>query len=173
MIVVALGANLPGPDGPPLAACRRAAQALGRLAGLRLAALSRWYETAPDPPSAQPTYINGVVRLEGEADPAALLAALQALEARAGRVRTRRNAARPLDLDLIDCNGLVRDAPDPVLPHPRAHLRAFVLLPLQDVAPGWVHPRLQIGLDALLAVLPQHDIRPISKGLLDFSATSP
>jgi 2-amino-4-hydroxy-6-hydroxymethyldihydropteridine diphosphokinase len=45
-----------------------------------------------------------------------------------------------MDLDLIDMDGLVRDAPDPILPHPRAHLRAFVLLPLLDVAPGWVHP---------------------------------
>jgi 2-amino-4-hydroxy-6-hydroxymethyldihydropteridine diphosphokinase len=85
-------------------------------------------------------------------------AGLQAIEARAGRVRGLPNAARTLDLDIIDLNGLVRDAPDPVLPHPRAHLRGFVLLPLADVAPAWVHPRLTVGVAALLAALPPYDV---------------
>ncbi len=102
MILVAIGANLPGPRGePPLATCEWAVDRLGRLPGLRLAAVSRWYETAPEPPSDQPNYVNGAVRLEGAAEPEALLAALHGIEAEAGRVRTVRNAARPLDLDLI------------------------------------------------------------------------
>ena len=63
------------------------------------------------------------------------------------------NAARPLDLDLIAMDGLVRAAPDPVLPHPRAHLRDFVLRPLCDVAPDWVHPALGLSAAALLARL--------------------
>jgi 2-amino-4-hydroxy-6-hydroxymethyldihydropteridine diphosphokinase len=154
MILIAIGANLPGPDGAgPRATCAAAAEALRSLPNLRLLALSRWYETAPEPPSGQPWYINGVARLEGSADPAALLAALQAIEHRAGRVRSVANAARTLDLDLIDLNGTVRDAPDPVLPHPRAHLRCFVLRPLLDVAPGWVHPRLGTTARALAAGL--------------------
>ena len=53
---------------------------------------------------------------------------------------------------------MVRDKPDPVLPHPRAHERGFVLLPLRDVAPGWVHPRLGRGVDALIAELPAQAI---------------
>ncbi|MDA8249127.1 MAG: 2-amino-4-hydroxy-6-hydroxymethyldihydropteridine diphosphokinase [Rhodospirillales bacterium] len=154
MILVAIGANLPGARGEsPLVACRAAAEALRGLPGLRFAALSRWYATAPVPPSGQPDYINGVARLEGDADPAWLLARLHAIEAASGRVRTERNAARTLDLDVIDLNGMVRDAPDPVLPHPRAHERAFVLAPLADVAPEWVHPRLGRGVGALLAEL--------------------
>lgn len=173
MILIAIGANLPGPFGAPLAACGAAARALGSLPGLRLAALSRCYESAPDPPSAQPPYINGVARLEGAAEPAVLLAELQKIEAQGGRRRSVPNAARSLDLDIIDLNGLVRDAPDPVLPHPRAHLRLFVLLPLRDVAPDWVHPRLQIGLASLLAALPRRGIRRLGEGLLDFSATPP
>jgi len=140
MIVVAIGANLPGPHGePPLATCEWAVKQLRTLPGLRLAAVSRWYETAPEPPSDQPNYVNGAVRLEGDAEPEALLAALHGIEAEAGRVRTVRNAARPLDLDLIAMDALVRDV-TPVLPHPRAHLRAFVLLPLRDVAPEWRDP---------------------------------
>src|SRR5258708_1919488 len=145
MILVAIGANLPGSDGKsPLQTCQDAVNALGRLAGLRLRSMSRWYETEPVPPSGQPNYINGVVRLEREVGegitPEGFLAATQAIEARFGRRRSEANAARTLDLDLIDMDGVVRNAPDPILPHPRAHLRAFVLLPLLDVAPEWVHP---------------------------------
>ncbi len=153
-ILVAIGANLPGPQGQsPRATCIAAAEALHSLPGLRLAALSRWHATPPDPPSAQPDYCNGVARLEGEADPAWLLARLQAIEARAGRTRSIPNAARTLDLDIIAIGRLVRPAPDPILPHPRAHLRRFVLAPLAEVAPGWIHPTLLQPVEALLAAL--------------------
>jgi len=162
MILVAIGANLPAADGtPPLETCRRAVRALAALPGFSLHSLSRWYETAPVPPSGQPNYVNAVARLEGPAEPAELLAALNSIEAAAGRVRGAANAARSLDLDIIDMDGRVRDAPDPVLPHPRAHLRAFVLAPLADVAPGWVHPRLHRGVQDLLAALPRQDIRAL------------
>ena len=162
MILLAIGANLPGPDGaPPIETCRRAAASLAGLPGLRFVALSRWYETAPMPASGQPPYINGIARLAGPADPEALLASLHAIEAAAGRRRSIANAARPLDLDIIDIDGLVRPAPDPVLPHPRAHLRAFVLVPLREVAPGWVHPMLREGVDALIAKLPPQEIRAL------------
>ena len=151
MILVAIGANLPGRSGQPAwVTCRDAAEALRGIGGLRLAALSRWHVTAPEPPSGQPDYCNGVARLEGRCDPAALLGQLQSIEARAGRRRSNANAARELDLDIIDIDGLVRAAPDPVLPHPRAHLRRFVLAPLAEVAPDWVHPRLGLGIAALL-----------------------
>lgn len=160
MILVALGANLPAADGgAPLDTCRAAASALDGLLGLRSHGVSRWYESAPVPPSGQPPYVNGVARLDGEADPAALLAALHAIEARAGRSRGVPDAARTLDLDLIAVGGLVRAAPDPVLPHPRAHLRAFVLAPLRDVAPGWRHPVLGRTVEDLLAGVRGQSIR--------------
>jgi 2-amino-4-hydroxy-6-hydroxymethyldihydropteridine diphosphokinase len=163
MILIALGANLPGPDGAaPLATCRAAAEALRGLPGLRLQAISRWYLTAPvlrpGAPEGQPPYVNGVVRLEGWMDPAVLLARLQAIEARAGRRRERVDAPRTLDLDIIAMDGLVRDAPDPVLPHPRAHERAFVLRPLMEVAPEWMHPRLRRTCAELLAALPAQEV---------------
>jgi 2-amino-4-hydroxy-6-hydroxymethyldihydropteridine diphosphokinase len=143
VILIAIGANLPGPDGaPPLTTCQRAAAALDALPGMRLRGLSRWYVTAPVPASDQPDYVNAVAHLRGVAEPAALLAALHAIEARAGRVRGVPNAARTLDLDLIAIGPMVRTAPDPVLPHPRAHERGFVLAPLAEVAPDWVHPLL-------------------------------
>lgn len=160
VILVALGANLPDAAGnPPLLTCRRAAQALAGLPGLRLVAVSPFYASESVPPGA-PDYVNGVARLAGEAEPAALLAALHGIEAAFGRVRPYPNAPRVLDLDLIDLHGLVREAPDPVLPHPRAHLRRFVLQPLADVAPDWVHPRLGQGVGALLAALPDAPLPP-------------
>ncbi len=168
MILLGIGANLPGPDGaPPIDACRAAVSALDALPGLFLRGLSRWYRTAPMPPSGQPDYVNAVAHLIGRVDPAGLLVSLQALETRAGRRRSVQNAARTLDLDIIAMGGLVREAPDPILPHPRAHLRRFVLMPLADVAPGWVHPVLGVTVEALIAALPDQGVSLEGPGSLE------
>ena len=159
-ILIAVGANLPAADGaPPLCACRAAVQAVAAIPGMRLAACSRWYESAPVPPSGQPPYVNGVLACAGAIEPTALLAALHAIEAAAGRERGAVNAARTLDLVIIDMDGMIRLDADPLLPHPRAHLRAFVLRPLADVAPDWIHPRLRQSVRALLDALPPQPIR--------------
>ena len=192
MILVGIGANLPGRDGAaPLASCRAAAAALDGLPGLRLVALSRWWESAPIPPlPGAPWFVNGVARLaragdvarlaragdvarlarEGgaallasELDPAALLAALHGIEASFARQRPYPNAPRTLDLDLLDVDGARCDTPGLVLPHPRLHLRAFVLRPLLEVAPGWRHPVLGDAA-ALLAALPGQALRPMRLG---------
>jgi 2-amino-4-hydroxy-6-hydroxymethyldihydropteridine diphosphokinase len=162
MILIAIGANLPGPDGlPPIETCRRAASALDAMPGYRLRKLSRWYETAPVPPSGQPPYVNGVAFLDGPAEPESLLAALHAIEHDAGRVRGDINAARTLDLDIIAIGDLLREGAPPLLPHPRAHQRAFVLVPLADVAPDWVHPVLRHPVRELIEALPPQQIRAI------------
>jgi 2-amino-4-hydroxy-6-hydroxymethyldihydropteridine diphosphokinase len=163
MILVAIGANLARAGGEsPLETCRSAAVCLDQMADMRLCGLSRWYETDPMPPSGQPPYVNAVAHLAftGVAlDPASVLDRLMRIEARFERQRGEANAARTLDLDIIAIGDMVRDAPDPILPHPRAHLRGFVLLPLLDVAPGWVHPRLGETARALLARLPPQGVR--------------
>ena len=89
----------------------------------------------PWPPSDQPWYANAVVRLETRLDPVALLARLHAVERAFGRVRSVPNAPRALDLDLIDHDGSLRGEGAPLLPHPRMATRAFVLLPLSELAP--------------------------------------
>lgn len=164
IFLVAIGANLPAPDGTPAPeTCRRALALLDGLCGLRLAAASRWWESDPIPPiPGAPPFVNGAARLEGSAAPESVLAALHGIEERFGRVRPFPNAPRTLDLDLIDAAGMLRDGPGLVLPHPRAHLRAFVLRPLAEVAPGWVHPRLGIGVDALIAGVAGQGIRPLA-----------
>jgi len=166
-VLIGVGANLSGPDGrSALATCKQAVALLDSIPGLRLIALSRWFESAPVPPSGQPPYVNAVasVRIEPGVtiDPAVLLARLMEIEAACGRQRSTPNAARTLDLDIIAVGDMISDTPDPILPHPRAHLRAFVLAPLADVAPHWVHPVLGGTAATLLAALPPQEIRVLA-----------
>ncbi len=155
---VAIGANLPSGDGStPLQTCARAICAIVALDTIRSGVRSRWFSTAPIPPSGQPRYINAVLRVVCTASPPVLLATLASIEQEFGRVRGKPDAARTLDLDIIDMGGLLRASPDPILPHPRAHLRGFVLYPLRDVAPRWVHPVSGLGINQLIAALRWQD----------------
>jgi 2-amino-4-hydroxy-6-hydroxymethyldihydropteridine diphosphokinase len=158
-ILVAIGSNLPGPGGEtPLETCRWAVERLADLPGLRLVACSRWYGTSPVPPSGQPDYVNGVVRVSGGTEPHGLLGALHEIEAQAQRVRAEINAARTLDLDLLAVDSIMIHDPVLTLPHPRLHQRAFVLAPLADVAPEWRHPMLHRSVAELLAGVSQDGI---------------
>ncbi len=161
MILVAIGANLPGKFASPADAIEAAFAELDR-APLRVVARSRIYESPPWPqPSTQPWYANAVARLETALGPEALLSHLHAIEREFGRVRGVPNAARTLDLDLIDYDGIVRDGP-PILPHPRMADRAFVLYPLSEIAPEWRHPVLDRAVSGLIAQLPADTVcRPI------------
>jgi len=162
-ILVALGANLESERfGSPRQTLEAALREMERRA-IRVVRRSRWYESAPVPPSDQPWYVNGVVVVETGLGPEALLAVLHQIEAEFGRVRAERNAARVLDLDLVAYGDLLRPGPDvPILPHPRASERAFVLLPLAEVVPGWRHPATGRSVEALIAGLPSgQEIRPL------------
>lgn len=139
MILIAVGANLPSRFGAPPATCRAAVAALADRE-FALLAVSNWYLSPADPPSEQPEYVNGVVAVSTRLSPAKVLDALHGIEAEFGRQRGIVNAARTLDLDLIDYNGLVQPGP-PILPHPRLAERAFVLVPLSEIAPDWRDPR--------------------------------
>ncbi len=152
MILLGLGANLPSAAGTPAATLAAALDALAQ-AGVTIERRSPWYRTAPVPAGDQPWYVNGIAVVATALGPTELLALLHRVEARFGRVRRTRNEARPLDLDILDYDGLVRETA-PVLPHPRLHQRGFVLLPLHDVAPGWRHPVTGEGLPEMIARLP-------------------
>lgn len=150
-LLVALGANL----GDPARTLPRAAAALGALGGVE--ARSRIYRTTPvGGPPGQPDYLNAVVRLRagpGAATPEAALAGLLEIERRFGRERRVRHDARTLDLDLIAYGDVVSTSPTLTLPHPEAMRRAFVLVPLLDVAPDWRDPRSSVrAVDALAAL---------------------
>ena len=163
-IFIGLGANLPSPrHGSPRATLTAALERLAS-SGLRVAARSPWYESAPVPMSDQPWYVNAVARVETELAPIPLLALLNDVEEAFGRVRGERNAPRIIDLDIIAYGDLVARGDTPtLLPHPRLEDRAFVLLPLRDIAPGWRHPLLGRSIDELIAALPPDQVaRPVA-----------
>jgi 2-amino-4-hydroxy-6-hydroxymethyldihydropteridine diphosphokinase len=143
---VAFGANL----GDPFAALARALEALAALPDTRLVAHSSCYRSAPlGIVGKQPDYINAVVALDTRLAPQALLEALLEIETRGGRTRATALAPRPIDLDLLLHGDTVLRTPTLTLPHPRLHQRAFVLLPLAEIAPGLVIP----GIGALAPLL--------------------
>lgn len=153
MILIGLGANLPSAAGQPRATLVAALRRLDE-SGVRVVACSRWYRTAPVPVSDQPWFVNGVARVETGLDPLGLLGRLRAIEREFGRERTVRNAARTLDLDIIDYEGRIETSADLILPHPRMQDRAFVLLPLAEIAPGWRHPVSGKTVETLISDLP-------------------
>lgn len=153
MILIGLGANQDSAAGAPAQTFKAALERLCDDGGVRVLALSRLYRSPAWPDPAQPEFTNAAAVLESGLGPAALLSRLHAVEAWFGRVRSVPNAPRPLDLDLLDYQGQVMEG-EIVLPHPRLPERAFVLLPLIDVAPGWRHPLSGMGLDEMIAALP-------------------
>ena len=159
--LVAMGGNASRNGVNPPDLVRAAARELAG-PGIDLVALSPLYATPCFPPGAGPDYANAAALIATTLDPAALLSRLHRIEASYGRERVKRWGQRTLDLDLLAYGDLVlpdaatqdhwrnlppqdqsRLAPDQlILPHPRLQDRAFVLVPLADVAPGWRHPRL-------------------------------
>ncbi len=161
-IYIGLGANLPGPAGPPRATL---AAALARLeaAGVRVLARSRWYRSPAWPDPAAPEFVNAVAEVDTSLGSRELMGLMHKIEAALGRQRSAANAARAIDLDLLDYRGVVEAGPEGLrLPHPRLHQRAFVLLPLAELAPDWRHPVSRRGVADLIAALgPETAAKPL------------
>ena len=140
-VLIALGSNLEGVFGSSKALL---AAALEGFAAHDLTVLKRssWWRSASWPDASLPDYLNGVALVQTALSPNEVLAALHDLEARFGRGHAERYAPRTLDLDLIAHGRIVMAGADLVLPHPRAAERLFVMGPLAEIAPDWVHPVL-------------------------------
>ena len=132
---IALGSNL----GDSLSILTKACQTLDNTPGITLVKSSKWHQTAPVGPP-QPDYLNGCAILEVQLSPQELLTTLLEIENQFGRVRSQRWGPRTLDLDLILYGDLILETPELQVPHPRMRSRAFVLLPLAEIAPDWIDP---------------------------------
>lgn len=178
-IFIALGANLPGPEGEePLDTLQKALFCLED-EGVQIQEVSPVYESPPWPPSDQPWYVNAVAKVETALGPEDLLKTLLKIEGRFGRLRAVKNAPRSLDLDIIDFKGKVhpnreewqramaeKAAHGFFLPHLRAHERDFVLKPLLDISPAWGHPVFSTPGEVLLkGAAKGKTLRPAKGGL--------
>ncbi|MEM9551173.1 MAG: 2-amino-4-hydroxy-6-hydroxymethyldihydropteridine diphosphokinase [Pseudomonadota bacterium] len=178
--LIALGANLTSPVGTPILTLRKAMKSLHYNAGV-IRSVSRFFRTPCFPAGAGPDYVNATIGIETELTPDALLAALHGVESAFGRARKERWGQRSLDLDLLALGDSVlpdrqthaewrelapemqiKAVPDRlVLPHPRLQDRAFVLVPLADIAPDWTHPVTGETVRVMLDRLPPADIDAI------------
>ncbi len=130
--------------------------------GIEVIQCSSWYETSPVPKSNQPLFRNAVFSASCDLNPQELLYCLNDLEAKIGRIRTSRNAARVLDLDILDFNSECIDLENLIIPHPRMHERAFVLIPLNEINGDYIHPVMQEPILSLIERLPaEQDILKI------------
>ncbi|RAJ05290.1 2-amino-4-hydroxy-6-hydroxymethyldihydropteridine diphosphokinase [Chitinophaga skermanii] len=121
-----------------------------------ITAQSALYETAPWGNVQQPDYLNQALQITTSLDPAALLAVTSSIEQEIGRVRQEKWGARVIDIDIIFFNNVVIQSPQLELPHPRMHLRRFVLVPMADIVPSYQHPLLHKSVAELLHECPDH-----------------
>jgi 2-amino-4-hydroxy-6-hydroxymethyldihydropteridine diphosphokinase len=147
---IAFGGNVGDVEGN----LRRALESVGGLPRTRLRKVSSLYRTAPVGVTDQPDFLNGVAEIETALSPSELLAELLAIEGSLGRTRATRWGPRTVDLDIVLWGGQVVNSPDLEVPHPRMHERAFVLVPLNEIAPQARHPRLNRSVRELSESLP-------------------
>ena len=150
MIYIGIGSNLNGKKNEtPLQNCKKALLELKK--EVNICNISSWYKSEPMPVSSQPWYINGVVEISTNKSSIDLLEYILNIEEFFGRVREKKNEARILDLDIIDYNKQILYKKNKlIIPHPRMHQRSFVLQPLFELNPRWIHPITKKGIKELI-----------------------
>ncbi|MGL5135820.1 MAG: 2-amino-4-hydroxy-6-hydroxymethyldihydropteridine diphosphokinase [Planktothrix sp.] len=156
LVAIALGSNL----GDSKTTVKTALDILNQHPQIQVKSCSSWYQTPPIGPP-QPDYINGCAILEVQLQPEHLLEILLAVESQLGRVRREPWGPRTLDLDVLLFDNLVWETPTLKIPHPRMRERAFVLVPLAEIAPNWVDPVTQKTMIQLLETIDYSEIQKL------------
>jgi len=135
-VYIGLGSNL----GDRKRNIEKAIALLGKTSKIKFSSVSKFYETAPVGYKEQPDFLNAAIKIETTLKPLKLLAVCQSVERRLKRVRTIRWGPRTIDIDILLYGELITTSDKLTIPHPEMHKREFVLKPLNDIAPGVIHP---------------------------------
>ena len=158
LVAISMGSNL----GNRLSSLRKAILLLKK-EGFNIIKTSDVFETPPFGVSNQPRFLNACLLIDTETNPADLLEKLKKIENEVGRVRRFRWGPREIDLDIIFYDEKVIDGPSLKVPHPHMHERPFVLIPLKQISPQWVHPILKKTVEQMTEDLPECDILRITE----------
>ncbi len=179
--MIALGSNLPTGEYDLTSILNSALEQLSQTHGISVGRVSAFYRTPAWPEGSGPDFLNGAALLRSSKPPEEILQEMHGVEKSLGRERHVRWGARTCDLDLIGAKGLVLPDVETVsdwiargpdvtripdrllLPHPRLHERAFVLVPLYEIVPAWVHPILQLSVQQMIAALPEAEVREVTR----------
>jgi 2-amino-4-hydroxy-6-hydroxymethyldihydropteridine diphosphokinase len=161
-VFIGIGSNV----GDRLASCREAVRRVGSTPGVRIKKISSLYETEPVDYLEQNRFYNAVIAIETSLSPGALLKSCQAIEHRLGKKILIPKGPRTIDLDLLFYDGEIIDEPGLQIPHPALCDRAFVLIPLTEIAPDFIHPALHTSVTQILRRLnTETSRRNISTGI--------
>ena len=141
--VIAIGSNIDSPEGfNPIKNCNKAINELSKF-NINIIQKSSWYLSEPIPKSSQPKFYNSIILCDANYDAQKVLKIIQIVEKKFGRIRVFKNMPRCIDIDIISFNRIVKNSLLLTIPHPRMHLRKFVLLPLFEIVSNWSHPLLK------------------------------
>ena len=154
MIFLGIGSNLDSKFGDRYNNIRRTLKLIQE-EKIVLKKISKFYETPSYPNKKNPKFINIVIEIEYNLDPEMLLKKIFLIEKKMERKRNTKNEPRTCDIDIIDFKGLIKNQKNVVLPHPKMHKRNFVLFPLKEINPQWIHPKLNKKIDFFINNLSQ------------------
>ena len=162
MIYLNIGSNLPLEDGGRETNILKAISYLKKL-NLYLIEISSFYQTPSYPNNSDPKFINLCVKLESNLKSSELLNEIKKIEKKLGRTRRKKNEPRTCDIDIIDFNGEIIKNHELETPHPRLHLRNFVIYPLKEIEPNWCHPIFNKNIDSFFQDLDKNSHNEITR----------
>ena len=162
MIYLNIGSNLPSKEGSRENNIVTAISLLKKL-NLNLIEISSFYQTPSYPDNSDPKFINLCVKLESNLKASELLNEIKKIERKLGRTRIKKNEPRTCDIDIIDFNGKIIKNDELIVPHPRLHLRNFVIYPLKEIEPNWLHPIFNKKIDSFFQKLDKNSHNEITR----------